>query len=160
MAALGLSCCGCFFLLVEASRGLLSSCGAWASYCGGFSCCRAWASVVVVYRLSCSTARGVFLDQGLNPCPLHWQADSHPLCHRCATREAPMINFKCITWGQMGTSQVALVVKEPACQCRRHKRCEFDPWVRKMPWRRKGQPPSGFLPRASHGQRSLVSYSL
>ena len=25
--------------------------------------------------------------------------------------------------------------KEPACQCRRHKRCEFDPWVRKMPRR-------------------------
>ena len=26
--------------------------------------------------------------------------------------------------------------KEPACQCRRHKRHEFDPWVRKIPWRR------------------------
>ena len=26
--------------------------------------------------------------------------------------------------------------KEPACQCRRHKRYGFDPWVRKMPWRR------------------------
>ena len=23
--------------------------------------------------------------------------------------------------------------KEPACQCRRHKRCRFDPWVRKIP---------------------------
>ena len=26
--------------------------------------------------------------------------------------------------------------KEPACQCRRHQRCRFDPWVRKIPWRR------------------------
>ena len=26
--------------------------------------------------------------------------------------------------------------KEPACQCRRHKRCRFDPWVKKIPWRR------------------------
>ena len=26
--------------------------------------------------------------------------------------------------------------KEPACQCRRHKRCRFDPWFRKIPWRR------------------------
>ena len=26
--------------------------------------------------------------------------------------------------------------KEPACQCRRHKRCRFDPWVGKIPWRR------------------------
>ena len=27
-------------------------------------------------------ARGVFLDQGSNPCPLHWQAASYPLCHQ------------------------------------------------------------------------------
>ena len=29
--------------------------------------------------------------------------------------------------------------KEPTCQCRRHKRCRFDPWVWKIPWRREGQ---------------------
>ena len=34
---------------------------------------------VVVPRLSCSAARGIFPDQGLNPCLLHWQADSLPL---------------------------------------------------------------------------------
>ena len=28
---------------------------------------------------SYSEACGIFLDQGLNPCPLHWQADSYPL---------------------------------------------------------------------------------
>ena len=33
-------------------------------------------SVVVAYRLSCSVACGIFPDQGSNPCPLHWQADS------------------------------------------------------------------------------------
>ena len=33
-----------------------------------------------------------------------------------------------------GVSHVVLVVKESACQCRRHKRCGFDPWVRKIPW--------------------------
>ena len=33
-------------------------------------------SVVVAHRLSCSAACGVFPDQGLNLCPLHWQADS------------------------------------------------------------------------------------
>ena len=33
-------------------------------------------SVVVAHRLSCSMACGIFPDQGLNPCPLHWQADS------------------------------------------------------------------------------------
>ena len=35
----------------------------------------------------------------------------------------------------------------------------FDPWVRKIPWRRKWQPTSVFLPGESHGQRSLVGYS-
>ena len=49
--------------------------------------------------------------------------------------------------------------KEPTCQCRRHKRCGFDPWVRKMPWRRKWQPTLVFLPRESHGQWYLVGYS-
>ena len=35
----------------------------------------------------------------------------------------------------------------------------FDPWVSKMPWRRKWQPTSVFLPGESHGQRSLVGYN-
>ena len=36
--------------------------------------------------------------------------------------------------------------KEPICQCRRRKRCEFDPWVKKIPWRRAWQPAPVFLP--------------
>ena len=39
-------------------------------------------SVVVAHRLSCSVACGIFPDQGSNPCPLHWQADSQPLRHQ------------------------------------------------------------------------------
>ena len=46
--------------------------------------------------------------------------------------------------------------KEPTCQCRRCRRRRFDPWVRKIPWRRKWQPTPVFLPGKSHGQRSLV----
>ena len=34
-----------------------------------------------------------------------------------------------------------------------------DTWVRKIPWRRKWQPTSVFLPGKSHGQRSLAGYS-
>ena len=49
--------------------------------------------------------------------------------------------------------------KELTCQCRRPKRCGFDPWVRKMPWRRAWQPTPVFLPEKSHGQRSLAGYS-
>ena len=39
-------------------------------------------SVIVAHGPSCSTACGIFPDQGLNPCPLHWQADSQPLRHQ------------------------------------------------------------------------------
>ena len=35
--------------------------------------------VVVAYGLSCSVTRGILPVQGLNPCRLHWQADSYPL---------------------------------------------------------------------------------
>ena len=38
--------------------------------------------VVVAHGLSCSAACGILPDQGSNPCPLHWQADSQPLCHQ------------------------------------------------------------------------------
>ena len=39
-------------------------------------------SVVVAHGPSRSAACGIFPDQGSNPCPLHWQADSQPLCHQ------------------------------------------------------------------------------
>ena len=50
--------------------------------------------------------------------------------------------------------------KESARQCGRHRKCRFDPWVGKIPWRRKWQPTPVFLPGKFHGQRSLVVYSL
>ena len=46
--------------------------------------------------------------------------------------------------------------KESACQCRTH---GFDPWVRKIPWRRQWQPTKVFLPGKSHGQRSPADYT-
>ena len=49
--------------------------------------------------------------------------------------------------------------KEPACQCKRHRRHMFDPWVRKISWRRAWQPIPVFLPGEAHGQRSLGGYS-
>ena len=66
-------------------QGLLSSRRAWASHCGGFS----YGARVPehrlkscgTHRLGCSMVCGVFLDQGSNPCPLHWWAGSLPLSH-------------------------------------------------------------------------------
>ena len=72
--------------LVAASRGHPSS------WCAGLSLSRPlllWStgsrrigSVVVAHGPSCSTACGIFPDQGSNPCTLHWQADSQPLRHQ------------------------------------------------------------------------------
>ena len=47
-------------------------------------------SVIVAHGPSCSAACGIFPDQGSNPCPLHWQADSQPLRHQ----GSPSLHFK------------------------------------------------------------------
>ena len=47
----------------------------------------------------------------------------------------------------------------PACPCRRLRRLGFDPWVGKIPWRRKWQPTPVCVPGESHGPGSLVGYS-
>ena len=70
--------------------------GATSSRCAGLSLSRPLllrstgsrraGSVVVPHGLSCSAACGIFPDQGSNPCPLHWQADSQPLHHQGSPR--------------------------------------------------------------------------
>ena len=58
----------------------------------------------------------------------------------------------------MPASQVALVLKDlPAV--RRQKKHGFDPWIQKIPWRRKWQPTPVFLPGKPQRQRSLAGYS-
>ena len=56
------------------------------------------------------------------------------------------------------TSQVALVVKNLSANAG-DMRFWLDPWVGKIPWSRKWQPPPVFLPGEFHGQRCLVGYS-
>ena len=58
-------------LVVVARGSVLVAPGLWSTH-----------SVVVVHRLSCCAACGIFADQGLNLCLLHWQADSLPLSHQ------------------------------------------------------------------------------
>ena len=62
----------------------------------------------------------------------------------------------CVCVGFPGGS-VVKNLKESACHCRR---CEFDPWVGKIPWERKWQPPPVFLPGESHGTRRQAVYCL
>ena len=58
---------------------------------------------------------------------------------------------------------MALVVKNPSANAnasgKELKRHGFNPWVRKILWRRAWQPTPVFLPEESHGQRSLVGCS-
>ena len=86
---LGLSCCMLCrlflhrnFLCSCGEQGLRLSCSAWASHCGGFCLLQSMGSIVVAHRLNCSAEYGIFLNQGLNPCLLHQQADSLPLGHQ------------------------------------------------------------------------------
>ena len=82
--------------LVAASGGHSSSrcAGLSSSRCAGLSPSRPLplrgtgsrraGSVVVAHGPSCSVACGIFPDQGSNPRPLHWQADSQPLRHQAS----------------------------------------------------------------------------
>ena len=49
--------------------------------------------------------------------------------------------------------------KESAFECRRHKRCRLDPWVRKILWSRKWQPSPVLLPVIIYEHRSMAGYS-
>ena len=49
--------------------------------------------------------------------------------------------------------------KEPTCQSKRQKKCGFNPWIGKIPWRRAWVQTLVFLLEESHGQRSLASSS-
>ena len=66
---------------------------------------------------------------------------------KCSTRFIVLAGFPGGTSG-----------KEPACQCRRHKRHGFDPWVGKIPWRRRWQPTLISLPRESPWTEELMGY--
>ena len=99
---------------------------------------------------------GMYRD---TPWPAGWSARGGPLT-RLAGKSASSCVLSRIYWvpvpcqGCPGGTRG----KEPACQCRRHKRHGFDPWIGKIPWRRVWQPTLVFLPGESHGQRSLVGY--
>ena len=126
----------CFFWLCwvfVSVRGLslvAASGGHSSSLCAGLSLSRALllqstgsrhtGSVVVAHGPTCSVACGIFPDQGSNPCPLHWQADSQPLRHQgspsrwilnhCATREV-QIRFFFLIIG-IGKGKTKLLFKD------------------------------------------------
>ena len=85
---------------------------------------------------------GVHLSSTEIPC--------HPKDCRMARRLRKLRKSKVRQW---------LSGKESASQCRRHKRCRFDPWVGKVPWRWKCNPLQYSCLGKSHRQRCLAGYS-
>ena len=77
------------------------------------------------------------------------------------SHHSSQLTIPLLVWGGGGSVGLPrwLNGTESACQCRRHSRRDFNPWVRKIPWRRKWQPTLGFLPGKSHGQRGLAGCS-
>ena len=70
----------------------------------------------------------------------------------CFTKYMNVCNAEYAIWGFLEGSDG----KKSACQCRR---LGFDPWARKIPWRRNWLPTPVFLPGKFHGQKSLAGYS-
>ena len=93
-------------LLIEAAslaaeQGLKATQPSVAGACGLCSCSTQALDSrlrVVVHRLSCSVACGIFQDQGLNLCLLHCQADSLPLSHQASTVCLPLDGLCLILW--------------------------------------------------------------
>ena len=65
-------------------------------------------SVVVAHGPSRSTACGILPDQGSNPCPLHWQADSQPLRHQGSPHVCKLLS-KCPGSKRVAASQLHLL---------------------------------------------------
>ena len=84
LAALGLRCCAVFCLAGQSGRWSAAVERWLLTAVAGFLWSRLqglWASLVVAHELTCTMARGIFLDQGMNLC-LHWQANSLPPSHK------------------------------------------------------------------------------
>ena len=85
-----------------------------------------------------------------------WMNTNRKQKRRPETTEALLVVEVVMVGALLGCSEVVLGVKNPPANAGRCWRLGFDPWVRKIPWRRAWQPIPVFLPGESHGQRSLV----
>ena len=90
------------------------------------------------------------------------QVDSLSLSHRgmftCGFTCFFTCGFTCLLVVNMG-SHPMFASEWKWCVIIVDRRYGFDPWVRKIPWRRKWHPTPVFLPGKCHGQRSLGGYS-
>ena len=102
--------------------------------------------------------QGIFPTQGSNPGLLHCKRILYWLSHQGSHITGSYLNYRISLTSLLPVDPGGTSGKEPDCQCRRCKRCTFDLWVGKIPWRRAWQPPPVLLPGESQGQRSLAGY--
>ena len=101
---------------------------------------------------------GDLLDQGIEPVSLsllHWQAEFFTTNTTWEAQSSPFVPafilglFTCSFNGLPGCSLIAQSVQNlPAVQ-----ETQFNPWVRRIPWRREWEPTPMLLAGESHGQR-------
>jgi len=101
-------------------------------------------------------------DGAKNVCPLRWAKCNLALATKQDVKAFMILSlhpFYLISILLNGLPWL-LSGKEFTCNaedaCGRH---GFGPWVRKIPWRRKWQPTSVFLPGNFHEQKNLAGYS-
>ena len=88
--------------------------------------------------------QGNFLTQEWNQSLLHCRQILYQMSYR-----EDSVGPACPQWSFSGGASG----KEPSCQCRRHRRHRFIPWILKMPWRKAWQPTPVFLSGEYHGQK-------
>ena len=110
---------------------------------------------------SLSLLQGIFPTQGLSPGLLHCRQILYQLSHKGSPRILEWVAYPLVSPAfNSSTTGIRLpcwLTWQRIClQCRRP---GFNPWVRKISWRREWLPTPVFLPGESHGQRSLLGYS-
>ena len=70
-------------------------------------------SVVVAHGPNCSAACGIFPDQGSNPCPLHWQADSQSLRHQGSPHASLKPHRGALLWAHSSGSKSDRILPFP-----------------------------------------------
>ena len=115
-----------------------------------------------------SLLQGIFPTQGSNPGLPHHRQILHQLSHKecsklertCSSLNYSNSNIVLTLWTNATVITTSIQSKlhpggasgeESTGQCRRQRRHWFNPWVRKIPWRRAWQPTPVFLPEKFHG---------
>ena len=119
--------------------------------------------LIIIHHLPLFMA--VVIDWHLGHILSHW--DFYFLAHHLYLQHCFWWSWHSLTWSTQPLAFHYLhhglpggsVGKESACNAGDAGKCGFNPQVGKIPWRRAWQPTPLFLPRESHGQRSLMGCS-